>query len=157
MARASASILTGDKALDRRLKRLGSDKASRRIARKGLAAGLSVFRREAKRRAPSTKAKKAIGSRNKKDRKSGTHIAKMGANVGVKGSKRMPQLHLLILGTQPRFRVSVGGLFKGSQNTSTGRIVRNDFVHEAATAKQGQAVEAIKRKVMEEIAKEARK
>lgn len=157
MPPARNAILTGDRQLDRRLAKLADPKISRRIARKGLAAGLAVFRKEAKRRAPNSKAKKAIGSSNKRDRSSKVHMAKVGANVGVKKSKRMPHLIPLILGTVERFRKAVGGLFKGSKNTRTGRIEPNDFVREAAVAKQSAAVAAMRQKVFEEIAKEATK
>lgn len=157
MARASSNILTGDKELDARLKRLADPKASRRIARKGLAAGLAVFRKEAKRRAPNARIKKSIGSTNKKNRSTKLHTAKVGANVGVKKSGYLPQLHLLILGTVQRFRKKVGGIFAGSKNTRTGKIEPNDFVKEAATAKQSAAVDAMRAKVFEEIAKEAQK
>lgn len=157
MSRASSSILTGDRQLDARLKRLADAKAARRIARRGLAAGLTVLRKEAKRRAPNTRVKKAIGSTNKRSRSTKLHTAKMGANVGVKKSGYLPHIHLLILGTAQRFRKAVGGLFSGSKNTRTGKIEPNDFVREAAVAKQSAAVDAMRVKVMEEIAKEARK
>lgn len=122
----NASI-TGDKALDRKLKRLATS-GQKRIARAALGKALTVLARGIRNAVdPKQKsAKKTVGTKNKKNKKTGVHEAKVGFGVGkqTKSKKqRDPKkggvgiskqnIHWLILGTDERQR---------DDGASTGRM-----------------------------------
>lgn len=121
--------LTGDQALDAKLKTLDRD-LQRKVAGQGVNAGLGVLLKAARGAAPNKRLKRALGKRNKKGRISGVQEGKIGLNVGKKGEKQFPHAHLLVLGTQPRYtgqrtrRTKTGTTTKATGNTRAfrGRI-----------------------------------
>ena len=144
-----SATITGDKALDRKLRSLG-DKGARKAAASGIRAGLTVVARAIRSEIPPhmKSIKKSIGSRFAKNRRKGIQEAKAGANVGKKRPKQTPHAHLILAGTQER-RTKAG--------RRTGRVVAIPAVRDGYAKSQGQATERIKQKMGEVIQKEAAK
>jgi hypothetical protein len=112
------ATITGDKALDRKLRNLATS-GQKRIARAALGKALTVLARGVRNAIdPSQKsAKKTVGTKNKKNKKTGLHEAKVGLGVGkqTKSKKQRDSkkggvgisktnIHWLVLGTKQRAR-----------------------------------------------------
>ncbi|HCS53285.1 HK97 gp10 family phage protein [Rubinisphaera sp.] len=137
----SKEPISGDKELDRVLRLLG-EKAIRKMARVSLGKGLTVLARSIRAVVPSATTsghsnrsiKKAIGRRNKKNRRHGFHEAKAGIHVGKKSGA--PHAHLIGLGTDHRYagfssrQKGYRGEARrtGSAIAYRGRIEANDFI-----------------------------
>jgi hypothetical protein len=156
--------ITGDKALDRKLKRLATS-GQRKILRSALGKGLTVLGRGIRNAIdPDQKsAKKTVGSRNKKNKKTGLHEAKVGLGVG-KHSKSKKQrdsnrpgvgisknnIHWLVLGTKERKR-------EKGKGGSTGRMppVGILWVKRGVAASQGEAFrmmqQTARQKLLDEV------
>lgn len=107
--------ITGDKKMDRKLKNLATS-GQKRISRAALGKGLTVLGRGIRNAIdPKQKsAKKTVGSKNKKNKKTGLHDAKVGLGVGKRtkskkqrGTKKgvgisKENIHWLTLGTGHR-------------------------------------------------------
>ena len=152
--------ITGDKELDRKFRRL-ADKVARKVLAQGIRAGLRVVAKGIKAEIPPhmKDAKKAIGSKLKKD-KSGGIVAKVGSGVGGKkkpvgarggrpgvGISRQ-NIHWLLLGTNSRH--------KGS-GASTGSTVPIPAVRLGFAKSEAAAAQKIVDTVRKGIAREASK
>jgi hypothetical protein len=139
--------ITGDKALDAKLKDLEL-RTAKRIARKAINKGLTQIARGQRAAAPTKRIKGTVGSRNKKNRKTGLAEAKVGMNVGKKltNPKRMPHAHLLALGTSERTTRS---------GASRGRMpaIARDFIRAGTHAALGAAKTAIETSLRTDLAK----
>jgi hypothetical protein len=156
--------ITGDKRIDRKLKRLAGS-AQRRIARAGLAKQMTNLSRGIRNAIPPDQksAKKTIGRKNKKNPKTGQHEAKVGLGVGKrtkstkqrdpkKGGKGISKenIHWLVLGSKER---------RTKSGRSTGKMPRapEDWVKNGVRATQAEATKAMKDvmklKILEEAAK----
>jgi len=93
---------------------------------------------------------KAIGKRTKK--KKGTVVsAKVGINIGRKGTKRAPHGAIVTLGTKRRKTDGTGA--------NRGRMPRNDFIKRATRSARPEAQRRMKTKAeaeIEKLANEAR-
>ncbi len=135
MAKAS---LTGDKALDRRLRRL-AEKEAKKIARKAVRSGMAVVGKALKQAAPDKATRKSIGNRQKRSR--GLLVsAKIGVNVAKKKGKQVPTAIWTTLGTVVR---------KTKSGANRGSIKPQDFIpaafagsQSAAQAKMAEVVKA---------------
>lgn len=134
---ATAQV-TGLKEIDRKLHRL-SGKGSRRVVRAAVGAMLKVIG-NAGRKGMRTSFKKktgllhkAVGSRNKKSKKTGEAEAKAGVNVAKKKGTAAPHGHLAILGTVKR---------KTSDGKNRGAMPRNDAFRRATAPVMGSARQA---------------
>ena len=152
--------LTGDKALDRKFRRL-ADKAAKKVLAQGIRAGLRVIAKGIKAEIPPhmKDAKKAIGSKLKKN-KSGGIVAKVGAAVGKKKKPAGPRagrpgvgiarenIHWLLLGTNSRHKES------GASTGSTVPIpaVRLGFAKSEAAAAQ-KIVDTVRKGIAREASK----
>jgi hypothetical protein len=109
-----SSNITGDKKIDRKLKRLAKS-GQKRIARAALGKALTVLARGVRNAIdPKQKsAKKTVGTKNKKNKKTGIHEAKVGFGVGKQPKKKQrgnrpgvgiskTNIHWLLLGTKNR-------------------------------------------------------
>lgn len=87
------AIITGDKALDKVLANLQAG-AEKKVMKPAIAAGLRVAAKAMKAAVPANMkdAKKAIGSRFNKSRRTGEVMAKAGAGVGMKAAKIAKQV-----------------------------------------------------------------
>lgn len=98
------------------------DVIERRLSRAALGAGLTETAKLIRQAAPKgTSIKKAVGTRFKKNRRSGIHEAKAGLNVGRKHGAA-PHAHFFTLGTVERFTKT---------GDARGRIQANQFVSRA--------------------------
>jgi len=96
--------VTGDDELKRILNLLGrtyGDSFERRVARSAIAGGLSETVKIERSGTGSKRHRKAIKSRFKRNKRTGVHEAKAGANVGGKGNAA-PDIHFELLGTNER-------------------------------------------------------
>jgi len=88
---AAEITVTGDKEVAKVLRELGAThgkSVERRLARLALGAGLTPLAQRIRKGAPPrTRIRKAIGKRNKRNRRKGIHEAKAGINVGSKAGK----------------------------------------------------------------------
>lgn len=156
----SERIVTGDKALDRRLKRFAR-KPANRIARAGLNKGARLAAKQIKQKVPSRlkSVRAAIGSSVKKS-KHGVTQAKAGAAVGKSRRKKSPKrttgfgegisrqnVHWWVLGTEERQREDTG------QNT--GKMPEQPVVREGF--KSGPVMTAIKEGSTKQIKRELAK
>jgi len=141
-------ILTGDKALDRKLKNLGR-KAANRAARAGLGRGARMAAKRIKSEIPSSlkSVRRAIGSSVKKGT-GGITTAKAGASVG-KGSKAGKTIHWWILGTAERTQATTG--------RSTGKSPAHGVVVSAVSKAAGSIKAAIQEGVAKSIMRAAKK
>ncbi len=82
------ALLTGDVALDRKLKNMEAG-AVKKVMKPAISAGLRVAAKAMKAAVPANMkdAKKAIGSRFGKSKRNGEVMAKAGAAVGIKAAK----------------------------------------------------------------------
>ncbi len=153
MAFATATI-TGDKALDRKFKRLAG-RVQRDALRKGIRASMTPIAKAARAAigatdaSPSLKrgAKRMIGKRLAKGRKGGAAKGEFGAKVGfavakkprkrLAGTRTRPgvgvseiNIHWFVLGTKKRYTgtrtwsVKKGGVKIGTRSKSTGNVRR---------------------------------
>ena len=148
---------TGERALDRRLEKLG-EREAKKIARKAINKALTLLAKSIKEEAPSKRTRKAIGRRFKKNKRTGVTEAKAGVNVGKKrgASTRAPHAHLIVTGTGNRSRRRLGGWAAGgSGRKGTGRMrpVDTGFVDRGIRRAGGKVERAIRQKVMEELNK----
>lgn len=108
--------ITGDEELDRTLKRLATS-GQKRIARAALGKALTVLARGVRNAIdPKQKsAKKTVGTKNKKNKKTGVHEAKVGLGIGKRTKSKKQRvgnkpgvgisktnIHWLVLGTKSR-------------------------------------------------------
>lgn len=137
--------LTGDKALDKTLRRL-RDKTAKRIARKAVSQALTVINRAAKREAPDKTTRRSIGKRMK--RSSGLVVtAKVGVNVGKKKSQASHVARWIALGTKIR---------KTKRGQARGAIKGDDFLARSFKGSEGAARSKMQQVVAAEIAKGAK-
>lgn len=161
---ATTLTFTGDKAIDAKLATLQT-KVGARLARYALKAGVSKLASAIRKAAPvgpTGNLKKSVGSRIE-EKGRGVFVAKTGLNVGKRSVKRRgrmaPHSHLVAIGTQQRYRQSLGGRFAfvkhpTSQQLSTGVMPANPFVKVAAAGAQSSAVAAMRKNVERNLAKE---
>lgn len=163
-------ILTGDKALEKTLKKL-ADKSADRVARSVLGAGLTVINKAQRAAAPvgpTGNLKANIGKRNERNKRKGVFEAKTGVGVGkqkrlrAKGIASAPHGHLVALGTKPRYRKTIGGKFGFIKNPtreqlSTGTMPKNDFIKRSYQSARGAAQSKMKRQAEKALAREAAK
>lgn len=158
-----AAVITGDKALDRKLARLAgrdSGRARRAAAKAGITEIAKGIRSEVP-VGPTKNLKKSIGGRVAKAKggpQKGVTEAKAGVNVGKKRGKRAPHAHLVGLGTKERTRRKLGGKFAGVENPTaeqlgTGAMPADDFVRRGFDKASG----AAKAKTLGKLAKEIEK
>lgn len=156
-----SASLTGDKALDRKFKKL-ADKSANKVAAQGLRAGLRVIAKGIKSEIPShmKEARKAIGTRFKR-KKTGEVKAIVGGGVGKKKKQKLvdrsgkpgvgisrQNIHWLLLGTNNRVKES--GASTGS--TLPLPAVQSGFLKSEAAAMQ-KIKETIKKGIAREVAK----
>ena len=161
-------ILTGDKELERTLRKL-ADKAADRVARNTLGAGVTVINKAQRQAAPvgpTGNAKADIGKRNERNERSGVFEAKTGVGVGKKATKlrkgivNAPHGHLIALGTKPRTRKTIGGKFSylkkpTQQQLSTGTMPSNPFIKRAYESSRAAAQSKMKTAATKSLAREA--
>lgn len=145
------ALVTGDKELDKKLAEL-IEGAEKKIMRPAVAGGLRVAAKAMKAAVPSNMkdAKKAIGSRFNKSKRTGEVMAKAGAAVGMKAAKIAKQaekqgkqrggrpgvgigarnIMWFILGTKPR---STGSTRVRSDKTGKTRKLTGKPVHSTGT------------------------
>lgn len=162
----SASIITGDKTIDDNLAKLGASVANK-LARYALQAGISVISKAMRKAAPvgpTGQLKRSIGSRVSKT--SDGFVAKAGVNVGKRTVKRKvrfaPHAHLFALGTQARYRQTIGGKFAYVRNPtreqlSTGTMPANSFIRQAYSISRSAAITAMQNKAATALVKEVAK
>jgi hypothetical protein len=177
-----AATITGDKALDKKLSRLG-DKAAARVTKKAIGKAGRTILKGMKAKVPSRlkDAKKALGFRF--DKKGGANKdqvrAKVGAAVGVKKGAIEKQkaarakkgkktsffisarnIQWFLLGTQRRTRKRIGGFLAGkskSSNATTGIMPpQMSAVREGYAATEGAAKAVLIQTLKEGIATEAK-
>lgn len=162
------ATITGDKQLDRKLKRLGR-RGGKKAAAAGVRASLTPVRkamRAAINASGASKelkraARKTVASRFKKSRKTGRKEAKVGLGVGKqkKPNKRSgtagvgiskTNIHWFVLGTDER---------KTKSGRNAGRIegVFGDVTDTAFARSQSDAIAAARKKIDQVIQQEARK
>lgn len=153
--------ITGVKKVDRRLKRLAL-KDAKRIGRAAINKGMTPVVKEIRKatpKGPTGTLKKAVGKRNKKNRRTGIQEAKVGYNVGLKHrkakpgakrkpKKRAPHAHLFGIGTKSR---------SWKSGKSTGRMPGNKAVGKAYRASAQKSLAVMKQSVDDGIKKAARK
>jgi len=154
--------IEGSKNINRMLKKVET-KLERKTARRALKKGLGPAAARIRKLAPSgkkKKLKKAVGSKVGKDRSAGyANTAKVGVNIGKKGTRRAPHAHLVILGTKFRNRKRIGGKFKSrfpafdTRNKSTGSVKANDFVKEGFDSTRNQVLKKMETEVKKDLAK----
>lgn len=162
MARA---IVTGDAKLDRVLRDLDL-KMQKKIARGALAKSLTPVAQAIKSEVPGWKSvRKAIGKRNKKNKRSGLHQAKVGVNVGKKPAKKgevehgkpippgkqVPWATPLATGTGKRFIKT--GKRKGQY---TGRIDKDNFVQRGWNRSKSESLDTLQKSIWDGIVKGAK-
>ena len=124
----ATATLTGDKALDRKLKRL-ADKEAKKIARKAVRSGMAVVGKALKQAAPDKPTRKSIGNRQKRS-KGLLVTAKIGINVAKKKNKKVYTALWTTLGTAVR---------KTKSGANRGRIQPQDFIPAAFAGSQSAA------------------
>jgi hypothetical protein len=156
--------ITGDKAMDRKLKRLATS-GQKRISRSTLGNGLTVLGRGIRNAIdPKQKsAKKTVGSKNKKNKKTGLHDAKVGLGVGKRTKSKKQRdtkkggvgiskenIHWLTLGTGHRAT---------KKGKSTGRIppVGIRWVKEGIRKAEPEAVRVMQQTARAKLIQEAAK
>lgn len=130
---------------------LGAPKATKRVARVGLNAGLTVIASAQRRSTPvgkNKRLKRAIGKRLKKNRQNGIHEAKAGINVAKKGNKRAPHGPIVALGTRMR---------KTRTGANRGRVRVNNWIQRATLAARPRTLQTMRLKTLSAIEKEAAK
>jgi hypothetical protein len=157
------ATITGDKALDRKLKRLATS-GQKRIARAALGKALTVLARGIRNAVdPKQKsAKKTVGTKNKKNKKTGVHEAKVGFGVGKKTKSKKQRdpkkggvgiskenIHWLILGTTERHR---------DDGAATGKMQKApDWMKKGIKASEADAFRVMqttaREKLIQEVAK----
>ncbi|MGE0105115.1 MAG: hypothetical protein AB7G12_12770 [Thermoanaerobaculia bacterium] len=151
--------LTGDKELDGKLRDLDRD-MQRKIAGKANNAGLMEILKAQRDAAPNKRLKRALGKRNKRNRRTGMQEGKVGLNVGKRGPKQFQQGHLLTLGTEDRWtgskkRNSRRGIVQVLKTAATrafrGRIKPNDWIRQATKRALGTAAQVAASKAWELI------
>ena len=147
-------VVTGDKAIDRKLKNVG-EKTARKVTRRGVSKGTNVSTREIRKSAPvgkTKKVKKGVGQRNLKASEAGGNIeAKAGIGVGKKTKKTgkfAPHGHLVALGSKRR---------KNKKGANRGVMPRNDFVRRAFERTKSRSYDVMRQAIAEGIQKEAGK
>lgn len=160
-----ASELKGLNELQKNIKTLGSTSFANRLAKSVLAAGGTVAVKEIKKAAPhgtTGQEEKSIGKRTEKNTKGGIITEKVGIGVGKPRSGYQPHVHLVALGTKPRFRRSIGGRFSYIKNPttrqlSTGTMPANPFVREAFNRSRSAAIAAMNKRFEKKLAEEVAK
>lgn len=158
------ATITGDKAMDRKLKRLATS-GQRRVARSALGKALTMVARGIRNAVdPKQKsAKKTVGTKNKKNKKTGVHEAKVGLGVGKRTKSKKQRdpkkggvgisktnIHWLVLGTGDRTT-------DGDKNTGKMPAVGKDWLKKGIAASKAEAFrvmqETARAKVLQEISK----
>lgn len=149
----SELTVTGDKEIDRKLKHLASS-GQRRVARAGTSKMQTILLRGIRNAVPPNykSAKKTLGRRNKKNKKTGEYESKIGFGVGKRTKSKVSRdpkkpgvgiskrnIHWLILGTKHSRAVGEGWLEQGIKSV------------EAEAIRAGQ--EVMREKVMQEVRK----
>ena len=152
-----SSTLTGDKALDRQLSRLGYS-VQNKLIRQAMLAALRVVQKSMKKEIKTNNAKntawvkKTIGHRyTKKDRRTGQLAVLVGAGVGKKALYAPHSILFLSSSFQERFRKSGGSTGRFPRMQSHGAIMRGWENSEDI------AFGVMKTKLREGIEREARK
>lgn len=159
---AADVTITGDKAIDRKLKRLAGS-GQRRVARSGIGKGMTVLSRGIRNAIPPKykSAKKAIGRRNKKNKKTHQHEAVVGLGVGKQRKSKKQRdpkkpgvgiskanIHWLVFGTPPR---------EGPRGSMPNIGEAGGWVQRGVSSVEAEATRAmkeqIKKKVLEEVKK----
>jgi len=154
-------LLTGDKALNRKFKRL-ADKAAKKVSAQGIRAGMRAIVKGIKSEIPPhmKEARKAIGSRFKRSKK-GVITAKVGGGVGKKKEKigerddkpgvgiGTANIHWLLLGTGERTQKKSG--------RSTGVMPAVGAIQRGFAKSESAAHNKIKEAIRKGIAREAAK
>lgn len=160
------ATITGDKALDRKLKRLATS-GQKRIARAALGKALTVLARGIRNAVdPKQKsAKKSVGSKNKKNKKTGVHESKVGFGVGKKTKSKKQRdpkkpgvgiskenIHWLVLGTNDRSKWRTTGA-----STGDSPAIGKDWMKKGIKASEGDAFRMMqttaKAKLIQEVNK----
>ena len=169
-----ASILTGDKKLDRKLKRL-SERSARKVSAAGIRAGLRVIVKGIKSEIPGhmKESRKGIGSRFKRNTRKGDGLimAKAGAKVGINkarqeaAAKKVEATHGK--GKKPGVGISsqnIGWLLKGTgarrhdkTGKSTGAMPALGAVRRGFAKSKASAFQKIKQNIRKGIQREAAK
>ncbi len=153
--------LTGFKEFDAKLRQFEA-KAASRISRNTLGAGARLVQKEIKKEATPV-LKPTIGMRNERGRKSGRIEAKVGVNVGKRSrTKAKRWAPLMVLGSQPRTRKTIGGRFAyiakpTAAQLSTGRIKENQIVRRGYSAAQGSLPSVMRKAFNKSLAREVAK
>lgn len=157
------ATITGNKEIDRKLKRLATS-GQKRVARAALGKALTVLARGIRNAIdPKQKsAKKTVGTKNKKNKKTGIHEAKVGLGVGKRTKSKKERtskagvgiskenIHWLTLGTTERTT---------DYGKSTGAMppVGRGWVKKGVKAAEPEAVrvmqETMKKKIEDEVRK----
>ncbi len=171
MAVGGATI-TGDKALDRKFKRLAGS-GQRKALRAGIRASMTPIAKamraaiNASDASPSLKreARKTVGKRFAKGRKGGAARGQYGAKVGFAVAKKKKDagersrpgvgvgsanIHWFVLGTKDRRT-------KGGHETGKIRGVLGDVTKQALASSASASIAAARKKIQQVIIKEARK
>lgn len=127
------------------LKELGrnyGDSVERRLARSAVGVGLRIAAKSIKNAAPKgSRIKRSVGTRFKRNRRSGVHEAKAGLNVGGKQGTA-PHAHFFTLGT-------------GRRMTATGEnrgMMRPDpFVRDSISGDRGAIVSAMQKQIVKRL------
>jgi hypothetical protein len=134
--------LSGFAGVEEVLQALGKkhgDTVERKLARAALGAALTKSAQLIRKAAPArTRIKKSIGTRFKKNKRSGVHEAKAGLNVGNKHGTA-PHAHFFVLGTDYRFTKS---------GAARGKIIPNKFVRLAIAAGSSQIIKAMFQRIV---------
>lgn len=164
---ATEIIITGDKALDAKLSVLKTSVAQKlaKYALQAMASKLAAAIRKEAPVGPTKNLKKLVGSRVVLT-KDGIITAKVGLNVGKKTVKRKgrlaPHAHLVALGTEPRFRQTIGGRYGFYKNPTqqemrTGVMPANPFVRFGVASGMSSARAAMMKNATKNLAKELAK
>lgn len=146
---ASVEIL-GDRRLIAKLDGL-ANREIRRIDRNAVNRGMTLIRKAIRAEIPShmKSVKKGVGSRFKKNKKTGLREAKVGSGVGKKKAAQTPHSHLILLGTKERVQKSTG--------RKVGRIVPTPAVKNGFAKSKSAASDAIRRGLTDGVQKAAAK
>lgn len=161
-----SATITGEKAIDRKLKRLATS-GQKRVARAALGKALTVLARGIRNAIdPSQKsAKKTVGTKNKKNKQTGLHEAKVGLGVGKRTASKKQRdskkggvgiskenIHWLVLGTKDRTRWKTSGAPTGGSPP-----VGKDWLKKGIGASKAEAFRVMQTTARAKIAQEVLK